>query len=102
MSEKKIKGQYQKKIKLLQKHNLLYYDKSNPKISDKDYDNLKEEILKLEKQYNFLNDSNSPSKTVGFKPSRNFKKSAHREKMLSLSNAFDENYYPVCLEVMEK
>ena len=31
-----------------------------------------------------------PSKTVGFKPSRNFKKSAHREKMLSLSNAFDE------------
>ena len=90
MSEKKIKSEYQKKIKLLQKHNLLYYDKSNPKISDKDYDNLKEEILKLEKQYNFLNDSNSPSKTVGFKPSRNFKKSAHREKMLSLSNAFDE------------
>ena len=27
---------------------------------------------------------------MGFKPSRNFKKSAHREKMLSLSNAFDE------------
>ena len=47
-------------------------------------------ILKLEKQYDFLNDSNSPSKTVGFKPSRNFKKSTHREKMLSLSNAFDE------------
>ncbi len=90
MSEKKIKSEYQKKIKLLQKHNLLYYDKSNPKISDKDYDNLKEEILKLEKKYSFLNDSNSPSKTVGFKPSRNFKKSAHREKMLSLSNAFDE------------
>ena len=90
MSEKKIKSEYQKKIKSLQKHNLLYYDKSNPKISDKDYDNLKEEILKLEKHYNFLNDSNSPSKTVGFKPSRNFKKSAHREKMLSLSNAFDE------------
>ena len=90
MSEKKIKSEYQKKIKLLQKHNLLYYDKSNPKISDKDYDNLKQEILKLEKQYDFLNDSNSPSKTVGFKPSRNFKKSAHREKMLSLSNAFDE------------
>ena len=66
MSEKKIKGLYQKKIKLLQKHNLLYYDKSNPKISDKDYDNLKQEILKLEKQYDFLNDSNSPSKTVGF------------------------------------
>ena len=41
MSEKKIKSEYQKKIKLLQKHNLLYYDKSNPKISDKDYDNLK-------------------------------------------------------------
>ena len=45
MSENKIKSEYQKKIKLLQKHNLLYYGKSNPKISDKDYDNLKEEIL---------------------------------------------------------
>ena len=85
MSEKKIKSEYQKKIKLLQKHNLLYYDKSNPQISDKDYDNLKQEVIKLEKQYDFLSNRNSPSKTVGFKPSRNFKKSAHREKMLSLS-----------------
>ena len=55
MSEKKIKSEYQKKIKLLQKHNLLYYDKSSPKISDKDYDNLKEA---WEKTMAYIEDNN--------------------------------------------
>ena len=37
--------------------------------------NLKKEILLLEKKYNFLKSKNSPSKIVGYKPSKNFKKS---------------------------
>ena len=90
MSKDKIRSSYQKKIELLHKHNKLYFEKSNPEISDGDYDNLKTDILKLEKKYSFLKDKNSPSQIVGFKPSRNFEKTHHREKMLSLSNAFDE------------
>ena len=35
-------------------------------VSDKDYDELKKEILDLEKKFNFLNDKNSPSKIIGF------------------------------------
>ena len=42
-------------IKLkLKKHNKLYYLKDKPLITDKDYDILKNEILKLEDKYPFL------------------------------------------------
>ena len=37
-----------------------------------------------------LSDKDSPSKTLGFTPSKNFEKYPHRVKMLSLANAFDE------------
>ena len=45
--------------------------------------------MNLEKKYNYLNNKNSPSKNVGFKPSKNFEKFKHKTPMLSLSNAFD-------------
>ena len=87
----KIKKEYLIKINKFKKHNKLYYEDSSPKISDKKFDELKREILELEKKYKFLNSNFSPSNSIGFKPSKNFLKSKHRVKMLSLSNAFDEN-----------
>ena len=83
-----IKKNYSEKIKKLTKHNKYYYDKSSPIVSDKEYDELKNEIIELEKKYDFLDNNLSPSKNVGFKPSKNFLKSKHRVQMLSLSNAF--------------
>ena len=91
MDKKEIETNYKKKIKLLTNYNKNYYDKSSPLVSDKEYDNLKQDILLLEQKYKFLNSSNSPSKTVGYKPSKNFKKSLHRVPMLSLGNAFSED-----------
>ena len=44
MSNQSIKNKYNSKIKELKKHNLLYYEKSKPIISDVDYDNLKEKF----------------------------------------------------------
>ena len=90
MNKKKIQSQYKKKINLINKLNKLYYDKSNPAVLDSEYDKLKKEILSFEKKYNFLNTKDSPSKIVGYKPSKNFKKVQHRVPMLSLSNAFGE------------
>ena len=90
MNKKEIESKYINKIKLLNEFNKFYYDKSNPKISDKEYDDLKKEILILEKNFNFLKSVKSPSKIVGYKPSKNFKKLKHRIPMLSLANAFDE------------
>ncbi len=90
MNEKLLKKEYLKKISQIQKYNLAYYDKSSPIVADSEYDKLKKEIINFEKKYDFLRSPNSPSSTVGFKPSKNFKKIKHKVPMLSLSNAFDE------------
>ena len=91
MNKKEVQSKYNKKIKLINNYNKYYYNKSAPLVSDSDYDEIKKEILLLEKKYEFLNSKKSPSKIVGHKPSRNFVKSLHRVPMLSLANAFDED-----------
>ena len=91
MEREAIIKKYNFKIKELNEHNKLYYDKNNPKLTDSEYDKLKKVILDLEKKYNFLNHEKSPSKNVGYKPSKSFEKYAHKVKIISLSNAFDEN-----------
>ena len=90
MNDDQIKKDYSKKIKLLIKYNKYYYDKSDPLVSDQKFDTLKKEILKLEENYPFLINKNSPSKSVGFKPSKIFKKVEHKSPMLSLGNVFTE------------
>ena len=91
MKNENLKKKYQEKIKLLVKYNKYYYENNSPLIDDNEYDNLKIEILNLEKKNSFLKSKDSPSKTVGFKPSKNFVKVNHKVPMLSLSNAFDKN-----------
>ena len=81
--------QYKEKLKLLDKFSKHYYQNQKPLVSDKEYDELKKEILEIEKNYGFTN-LKSPSVKVGYKPSKKFKKFKHRVKMLSLSNAFNE------------
>ena len=48
MHKKDIQIKYNKKIKLIKKLNKFYFDKSSPKVSDKEYDELKKEIILLE------------------------------------------------------
>ena len=90
MKKVEIIKDYEKKIELFKKYNKHYYDKSAPLISDQEFDNLKKDILSLEKNYPYLKSKQSPSKTVGFKPSKNFKKVKHKVPMLSLGNAFNQ------------
>ena len=90
MDKKKISKDYLQKIKLLEEYNKNYYDKDNPIVSDQEYDLLKKEIIDLENSYKFLNNDRSPTKIVGFKPSKNFEKVKHKVPMLSLGNAFNE------------
>ena len=91
MSHDEIKKDYLKKIKLIQKYNQYYYNKNKSAISDYEFDIIKLEVLRLEKKYEFLNNKDSPSKKVGYAPSKNFKKIKHKVPMLSLGNAFNKD-----------
>jgi len=90
MDKKKINKDYLDKIKLLDEYNKNYHDKDKPIVSDQEYDILKKNIIDSENLYKFLDNKKSPTKIVGFKPSKNFEKIKHRVSMLSLGNAFNE------------
>ncbi len=90
MDKKKIIKLYNSKVNLLKKYNESYFDKNNSIVSDVEYDEIKKEVLDLEKNFSYLVSKYSPSLSVGFKPSKNFKKSLHKIPMLSLGNAFSE------------
>ena len=90
MERKQVEKFYFKKIKQLKKFDKAYFQDDNPIISDKEYDQIKQEIFDLEIKYNYLKNEGSPSKKVGFTPSSKFKKVAHDIPMLSLANAFSK------------
>ena len=90
MKKKEIKKIYIKKINQLNKHDKAYFKYDRPIISDKEYDDIKQKILDLEKRHKYLKSKNSPSKKVGYEASKKFKKIAHDIPMLSLSNAFSK------------
>ena len=91
MSKVKLINEFKKKVKELQKHNRLYFNQDKPIISDAEFDNLKKNLLILEKKNKFLKDLNLLNNLVGAKPTNKFKKIKHLKPMLSLSNAFDKN-----------
>ena len=80
---------YLKKSKLVEKYNKFYYAKDSPKVTDYEYDEKKQELIKLEKNNPFLKKYSTVTKNVGFKASDKFKKIKHTKSMLSLANAFD-------------
>ncbi len=90
MKKEEIKKLYLEKIKKFKHNNFLYFEKSNPQITDAEFDRQKNEILSLEKEFKYLKHKDSPSNNVGFKPSKNFEKVSHKVPMLSLANAFSE------------
>jgi len=90
MNKTLIKKDYSEIIDKLKKYNQAYYEKDSPIISDQKYDILKKKIIDLENENKFLKSKESPTQSVGFKPSKIFQKVKHKVPMLSLSNAFNE------------
>jgi len=86
----KIISTYKKKLKTLKQHNKYYFIEDRPRITDAEYDLLKNEILQLEKNYAYLSDFGSIKKLVGSPLTNKFKKIKHLSPMLSLSNAFNK------------
>lgn len=71
-------------------HNERYYQHDAPKISDADYDALRQRSDAIEARFPGLVTQDSPSKKVGAAPSSRFAKVPHTVPMLSLGNAFND------------
>ena len=82
---------FKEKVKELKKHNILYFNQDKPIISDAEYDNLKKELIRIEKSNKSIKRLNLLSNIVGAPPTNKFKKFNHLKPMLSLSNAFNKN-----------
>jgi DNA ligase (NAD+) len=85
----------QKKIDILREkiryHEHRYYVLDDPEISDFDYDQLMNELTKLESEHPELITPDSPTQRVGGKPSERFVKAPHSSPMLSLDNTYNED-----------
>ena len=68
-------------------HNVLYYEKNRPEISDAQYDRLFAELLLLENCFPALAATDSPTRTVGTAVSEVKPKIRHETPMLSLASA---------------
>jgi DNA ligase (NAD+) len=87
---REITKAYVEKVGVLKKHNQAYHNNDKPSITDSEYDNLKKEILNLEKTYSFLlKKFKSVNNLIGAPIENKFKKIKHLKPMLSLSNAFE-------------
>jgi DNA ligase (NAD+) len=74
----------------IESHDKYYYQDDAPKISDADYDALRQRVNAIEARFPELVTSDSPSQKVGAQPSGRFAKVRHAVPMLSLDNAFAE------------
>ena len=68
----------------------LYYQDDNPALTDAEYDALRKELIALETEHPHLIRKDSPTQSVGAKPSSKFGKIKHSVPMLSLDNAFSD------------
>jgi len=73
---------------LVDEHRTRYYLDDAPTVSDAEYDLLMRELEALEEQFPELRTPDSPTQTVGGFASSTFESYEHRERLLSLDNAF--------------
>lgn len=82
------KKRHEELKRILAEHDYNYHVLDAPTISDYDYDQLYNELVKLEKANPDFDRSDSPTQRVGLIPLDSFEKVAHRRPMLSLANSY--------------
>src|SRR5215467_8705048 len=86
-AEKKIEALREK----IRHHERLYYVLDQPEVSDQDFDQLVQQLQKLEAEHPELITLDSPTQRVGGKPREGFVKVRHSSPMLSLDNTYSED-----------
>ncbi|WP_069815086.1 NAD-dependent DNA ligase LigA [Streptomyces sp. TP-A0874] len=75
----------------VEEHRFRYYVKDSPVISDAEFDELLRSLEALEGEYPELRTPDSPTQKVAGSYETEFTEVRHRDRMLSLDNAFDES-----------
>lgn len=88
LSEKEAKAEHARLETEITEHDQLYYQKDAPKVSDAEYDALRQRYYAIEKRFPDLKTLTSLSMRVGAAPTGRFAKVKHSVPMLSLANAF--------------
>ena len=88
MTRREAQKEIQSLTSRIQHHNVLYYQKGQPEISDYEFDQILAKLTKLENRFPALRLPNSPTQKVGGAPTKNFITVYHQHPMLSLSNAY--------------
>lgn len=74
----------------IEEHRFRYYVNDQPVVSDAEFDRLLRSLEALEEQYSELRTPDSPTQKVSGAYETEFTSVQHRERMLSLDNAFDD------------
>ncbi len=86
-----IKLRMDELINIINDASIKYYVDDNPSITDQEYDDYYNELLKLEEKYPNLKRSDSPTLRVGGKVVDKFEKVTHETPMLSFDDIFNED-----------
>jgi len=73
----------------IRRHDELYYVGNAPEISDREYDQLLENLQQLEAEHPELITPDSPTQRVGGRPAEGFAEVVHTRQMLSLDNSYN-------------
>ena len=88
MTSAEAKTRIQQLTDQINHHNDLYYNKSKTEISDFEFDQLLEELIKLESEHPTLRLADSPTQRVGGTITKEFASVVHQYPMLSLGNTY--------------
>jgi DNA ligase (NAD+) len=75
----------------IRRHDILYYVKDKPEISDTEYDRLFRDLIDLERLHPELVTPDSPTQRVGAPPLKELIKVPHEQPMLSLDSIVDQS-----------
>lgn len=76
--------------KEIRKHDYQYHVLDNPRVTDREYDELMRELRRLEAEYPEWVTPDSPTQRIGGTPLTGFESVTHRVPLLSLDNAFSD------------
>ncbi len=88
MESEIAKNEIERLSRLIDHHNMLYYQESKTEITDQEFDQLLEQLIQLEKDFPEYKKPDSPSQRVGGTITKNFETVVHKYPMLSLGNTY--------------